>query len=277
MAHSDCNDYEDRAEKHGEKGENEEAKNLFIGAAECWRRWESFGKSAKCYERAYEHAMLQQDYATAADVMLKGGNAWTKEGHYDRLEIDYQIAAEAYILAAEKEKDPNCFVKGAFCAITGGDLELAKQLVHAAAETARGHFKELVILALMLTEYQFGDGYKYIEEVLRDEVSGQTVNEAQRYFYLIFTGFVRTTLESEAAVTIKSLVESTGLEKTKLVELVEKGIQEGHIPALHDSDSGELVVDTDRYDIDTLSLRKGPILSRDLEDPGVWDLDLNDE
>ncbi|NHJ13243.1 MAG: hypothetical protein EAX95_06170 [Candidatus Thorarchaeota archaeon] len=277
MAGSDCSEYEKLAEKHGAKGENEEAKTMFIGAAECWKRWESFSKSAKCFERAYEHAMLLQDYATAADVMLKGGNAWIKEGHHERLEINYQIAAEAFILAAEKEKDPNYFVKGAFCAITGGDMELAKQLVHAAAETARDHFKELVILAVMLTEYHFGDGYKYIDEVLGDRVSGHVVSEAQRYFYLIFTGFVRTTLESEAAVTIKSLVESTGLEEQKLIELVEKGIQEGYIPAFHDRDSGELVVDTDRYDIDTLSLRKGPILSRDLEDPGAWDVDLDED
>ena len=277
MPKTNCSGFEEVAEKHASKGEHAKAVDLFMQGADCWKRWESFGKSATCYERVYEHAMLIHDYALAADVMIRGGNAWIKEGHHDRFEINYQIAAEAYVSASEKEENPDYFVDAAFCAITGGDIELARQLIHAAAETIKGEPKELVILAIMLSEYKFGDGNRYIDEVLKERVEKGSIRKAQRFFYLIFVGFVRTTLESEAAVTIKSLVESTGLEEKKLVRFVERGIQEGFIPAYHDLDSGELVVDTDRYDVSTLALRKGPILSRDLEDPGAWDMDLDDE
>ena len=276
MQKADCSKQEELAEEKAVTGLNEEAMDLFASAAECWRRWESFARAANCFERAYEHAMLAQRYSKAANVMIEGGYSWIKEGHHDRFEIDCQIAAEAYILAAENEKDPSYFVEGSLCAITGGDIELAKQLIHAAAETTKGQIRELIIFALMLSEYHFGDADLYIEEVLQAAVDRQTIRKAHRYLYLILTGFIRTSLESEAAVTITSLVESTGMKEGKLAKLVRKGIQEALIPAYYDADSRELVVDSDRYDVSALTERKGPIMSRDLEDPGAWDLDLGD-
>ncbi|MHA2119481.1 MAG: hypothetical protein ACW98J_11265 [Candidatus Thorarchaeota archaeon] len=276
MQKADCSKQEELAEEKAIEGLNEEAMDLFAAAAECWRRWESFARAANCFERAYEHAMLAHRYSKAANVMIEGGYSWIKEGHHDKFEIDCQIASEAYILAAEKEKDPSYFVEGSLCAITGGDIDLAKQLIHAAAETTKGQIRELIIFALMLSEYHFGDADLYIDEILQAAVDRQTIRKAHRYLYLILTGFIRTSLESEAAVTMTSLVESTGMKEEKLAKLVKKGIQEGLIPAYYDKDSGELVVDTDRYDISALADRKGPIMSRDLEDPGAWDLDLGE-
>jgi hypothetical protein len=276
MQKADCSKQEELAEEKAVEGLNEEAMDLFAAAAECWRRRESFARAANCFERAYEHAMLAHRYSKAANVMIEGGYSWIKEGHHDKFEIDCQIASEAYILAAEKEKDPSYFVEGSLCAITGGDIDLAKQLIHAAAETTKGQIRELIIFALMLSEYHFGDADLYIDEILQTAVDRQTIRKAHRYLYLILTGFIRTSLESEAAVTMTSLVESTGMKEEKLVKLVRKGIQEGLIPAYYDKDSGELVVDTDRYDISALVDRKGPIMSRDLKDPGAWDLDLGE-
>ncbi|MFW9845235.1 MAG: hypothetical protein ACFFD6_00690 [Candidatus Thorarchaeota archaeon] len=276
MQKANCKQQEELAEERASKGINEEAMDLFTSAAECWKRWESFAKAANCYERAYEHAMLANMYSRAASVMIEGGYAWIKEGFHDKFEIDCQIASEAYILAAEKEEDPSYFVEGSLCAITGGDIELAKQLIHAAAETTKGQIRELIIFSLMLSEYHFGDADRYIEEVLPDAADHKTIRKAQRYLYLILTGFIRTSLESEAAVTIASLIESTGMREDRLIKLTRKGIQEGLIPAYFDADSYELIVDTDRLDIDALAHRKGPIMSRDLEDPGAWDLDLEE-
>jgi hypothetical protein len=276
MQKTDCSKLEELADEKAARGFNEEAMDLFTSAAECWRRWESFGRAANCFERAYEHAMLAHRYSKASNAMIEGGYSWIKEGHHDKFEIDFQIASEAYILAAEEEKDPSYFVEGAFCAITGGDIELAKQLIHAAAETTKGQIRELIIFALMLSEYHFGNADLYIEEVLATAVDKQTIRKAQRYLYLILTGFIRTSLESEAAVTMASLIESTGMKAEKLGKLVRKGIQEGLIPAYYDSSSGELVVDTDRYDVSALAERKGPIMSRDLEDPGAWDIDFGE-
>ncbi|MFW9889578.1 MAG: hypothetical protein ACFFER_15425 [Candidatus Thorarchaeota archaeon] len=276
MQKAECGNQEELAEEKAAEGFNEEAMDLFSSAAECWRRWESFARAANCFERAYEHAMLAHRYSRAASVMIEGGYSWIKEGHHDKFEIDCQIASEAYILAAENERDPSYFVEGSLCAITGGDIELAKQLIHAAAETTKGQIRELIIFALMLSEYQFGDADLYIEEILQTAVDRNTVRKAHQYLYLILTGFIRTSLESEAAVTMTSLVESTGMKEGKLAKLVRKGIQEGLIPAYYDADSRELVVDTDRYDVSALADRKGPIMSRDLDDPGAWDLDLEE-
>ncbi|MHA2140962.1 MAG: hypothetical protein ACXADC_10815 [Candidatus Thorarchaeota archaeon] len=276
MQKADCSKQEELAEEKAVRGLNDEAMDLFASAAECWKRWESFGRAATCFERAYEHAMLAHRYSKAANVMIEGGYSWIKQGHHDKFEIDCQIASEAYILAAENEEDPSYFVEGSLCAITGGDIELAKQLIHAAAETTKGQIRELIIFALMLSEYHFGDADLYIEEVLPTAVDKQMIRKAQRYLYLILTGFIRTSLESEVAITMVSLGESTGMKDEKLAKLVRKGIQEGLIPAYFDADSGELIVDSDRYDISALAERKGPIMSRDLEDPGAWDLDLGE-
>ncbi len=249
MRKSNCEEQEKLAAEKASKGMNKEATDLFQAAADCWKRWESFARAAGCYERAYEHAMLVHEYSRAAQAMLDGGFAWMKQGHHDRFEIDCQIASEAYIMAAEKEKDPSYFVDGSLCAITGGDLDLAKRLANAAAEVAGEESKELVIFALMLIEYRFGDADLYIEEVLEKALDSDSVRRAMTYLYLILTGFIRTSLESEAAVTIASLMESTGMRWLSIVKLVKKGIEEGLIPAYLDMESEELVVDADRMSI----------------------------
>ncbi|MCK4740189.1 MAG: hypothetical protein KAT22_01480 [Candidatus Thorarchaeota archaeon] len=273
MESSDCLAAQQEAEEKANRGSNEEAAELFASSAKCWQRWESFGKAAGCYERAYEHAMLAQRYSRAASLLMAAGSAWIKQGEHEKFEIDCQIAAEAHIMAAEEERDPKHFIRGAFCAIIGGDLEMAKQLIHAAAETTRGQVKELINLALMLSEYQFGEADRYIESIIVEIHDRDKIREVRKTFELVFAGFVRTSLESEAAVTIISLVESTGLEHAKVEKLARKGVEEGLIPAYYDSESKELVIDADRYDMDALELRQGPILSRDLKDPGAWDID----
>ena len=273
MESSDCLTAQQEAGEKASRGNNEEATDLFDRSARCWQRWESFAKAAGCYERAYEHAMLSQQYSRAASLLMNAGSSWIKQGEHEKFEIDCQIAAEAHIMAAEEERDPKHFVWGAFCAIIGGDLEMAKQLIHAAVETTRGQVKELINLALMLSEYQFGEADRYIESTIVETYDRDKIREVRRTFELVFAGFVRTSLESEAAVTIVSLAESTGLENAKVEKLVRKGVEEGLIPAYFDNESKELVIDADRYDMDALELRQGPILSRDLKDPGAWDID----
>ncbi len=273
MESSDCLTAQQEAEEKASRGNNKEATDLFARSAKCWHQWESFAKAAGCYERAYEHAMLSQQYSRAASLLMNAGSSWIKQGEHEKFEIDCQIAAEAHIMAAEEERDPKYFVGGAFCAIIGGDLEMAKQLIHAAAETTKGQVMELINLALMLSEYQFGEADRYIESTVMEIYDPDKIREVRRTFELVFAGFIRTSLESEAAVTIVSLVESTGLENAKVEKLVRKGVEEGLIPAYFDNESKELVIDADRYDIEALELRQGPILSRDLKDPGAWDID----
>jgi hypothetical protein len=128
----------------------------------------------------------------------------------------------------------------------------------------------------MLIEYQLGEADKYIEHILVDSQDKVELRKIRRLFNLVFTGFVRTSLESEAAVTIASLAKSIGMEHNRTKKLVRKGIDVGLIPAYLDEELEEIVVDRDHYDVDALALRKGPILSRDLEDPGAWDLDLDE-
>ncbi len=277
MGQSDCQRLERLAEDLAESGKNHEAMTLFQRAGDCWKNWESFSKAAQAYERAYEHGMLAQEYITAALVMTNASTAWVKHGEHEKFEIDYQIAAQAYVSAAEKNKDPYLLLDGAFCAITGGDLELSRQLIEGVIQVTKGEVTGLIDLALMLTEYRFGDANKLMETVLADELEREELYKLRRMFEFVLTGFVRTSLESEAAVTLASLEESTGLERRQLKRLIVRLIENGYIPAYLDEVSDELVVDSDRYDIDTLEKRKRPILSRDLEDPGAWDIDLEDE
>jgi hypothetical protein len=125
----------------------------------------------------------------------------------------------------------------------------------------------------MLSEYEFGKAETYIESVLTGLLDESELSKVERDFFLILSEFVRTSLESEAAITIASLAESTGLDQSRLKELVKRGINEGLIPASFDDETEELVIDPSRFDSESLSLRKGPILSRDLKDPGAWDVD----
>jgi hypothetical protein len=271
-----CQEKEKLAEEQANCGRNEEAMNLFIQTADCWKRWESYSKAAYHYERAYEHAMLANLYAKAASLVMDAGYSWNKQGEHEKFEINCQIASEAYILAAEREKDPKHFIDSAFCAVLGGDIAMARELIHAAAQTIVSEGKEIIILVLMLTEYQLGEADKYIEQILVDTQDQNEMKRIRGLFNLVFTGFVRTSLESEAAVTIASLAESIGMNDERTKQLVKKGIDAGLIPAYLDEELEELVVDTDHYDASVLALRKGPILSRDLEDPGAWDLDLDE-
>ncbi|TXT57644.1 MAG: hypothetical protein BAJATHORv1_10347 [Candidatus Thorarchaeota archaeon] len=274
MGTDTCKEREKVAEENASSGCNDKALMYFLAAAECWKRWESFAKAANAFERAYEHGMLCQKYAKASEAMLEAGMAWIKQGQYEKFEIDCQIGAEAFILAAEEEKDPHRFVDGAFFSILGGDMELARQLIHAAVETTRGKDKELINLALMLSEYHYGEADRYIEAAITRVLDRDQVKRIRKYFLLMFAGFVRTSLESEAAVTIASLAESTGMEKKRISKFIMQCVNEGLIPAFYDEVSEELVVDQDRFDIEDITRRKGPIMSRDLDDPGAWDMEL---
>ncbi|TFF92255.1 hypothetical protein EU545_01585 [Candidatus Thorarchaeota archaeon] len=277
METSDCREMEKKANERAADGNNSEAFELFVEAGKCWKRWESFAKTADCFERAYEHGMLAQKYTKAAEILKEAGNSWIKLGEHDKFELDHQIASEAYILAAEKEKDPNRLLDGAYSAILGGDLELARQLIHASAETIRGGAKELINLALMLAEYQFGDADHYIDAAVARVIDKGRFSEVREIFRLVFIGFVRTTLESELAVSLSSLAESTGLEMERIKSMVFKALERGLIPAHFDRSSEELVIDTNRTDLSDVRRRQRPILSTDLEDPGAWDIDLDEE
>ncbi len=276
MGTSECKRAESLAEEYATKGENRKAMEMFTRAADCWSRWESYAKSAAAYERAYEHAMLVNDYATAANLVQESAEEWIKNGNYDKFEMGYQVASEAYIMAAEAKKDPRWLVEGAFCSIVGGDLDMTRQLIHAAMQTTRGRFRELINLALMLSEYHFGDADLYIKAAVARVLDKSGVQKMMRLLKFVFAGFVRTTLESEMAVTISNLVESTGLADYRVRELINECIRKGWIPASLDSETDELVVDPDRYDLEDLTRRKAPIMSRSLKDPGAWDVENND-
>ncbi|MHA1135611.1 MAG: hypothetical protein ACTSSE_03915 [Candidatus Thorarchaeota archaeon] len=273
----DCKDIEKAAEELANVGKNLEAMKQFSQAAECWTRWESFSKAAQAYERAYEHGMLACEYSEAALVMTAASSLWIRHGEHDKFEMNCQIAAEAYVSAAGSEKNPMYFLDAAYCAITGGDIDMARSLIHAVIETTKGEVTGLIDLALMLTEYRFGDADKMLREVLADQLDREHFAKMQRAFELVLAGFVRTSLESEAAVSLSSLIESTGIEKKRLKRIVTGSIEKGFIPAYYDEETDELVIDSDRIDVSTLETRKGPILSRDIDDPGAWDMDLDDK
>ncbi|MFW9927554.1 MAG: hypothetical protein ACFFDM_12445 [Candidatus Thorarchaeota archaeon] len=277
LQQSDCQMQEKQAEELAGAGKNQEAMELFQKAGDCWNRWESFSKAAHAYERAYEHGMLSHQYEKAARIMTRASAAWIKFGEHEKFEIDCQIAAQAYVSAAEAKKDPYLLLDGSFCAITGGDIDLARQLIDAVIKITKGEVTGLIDLALMLMEYRFGDANKLMESVLANEITRDELRKLRRSFELVLAGFIRTSLESEAAVTIVSLEESTGLERNQLRKLIVRAIENGYIPAYLDEVTDELVVDSDRYDISALETRKRPILSRDLEDPGAWDIDLDEK
>ncbi|MEM4735283.1 MAG: hypothetical protein QXS20_06135 [Candidatus Thorarchaeota archaeon] len=277
MPASECEDLMQRGEEMAKLGRNEDAMTLFRQAASCWEGWERFGRAADSYERAYEHAMLAGHHADAATTILRAASMWLRQGEHDRFELDCQIASEAYISAAESEKNPERLIDGAFCAIMGGDMELARQIIHAAAEGTRGRSRELINLALMLSEYQFGDADKYIEAAIKRKMTREGVEQVRTWFLYIFAGFVRTSLESELAVTLESLSISTGLDVGKIEDLVNRGIELGLIPAYLDQESHELIVESDRADIPSLARRKRPIMSSDLKDPGAWDIEFEED
>jgi hypothetical protein len=115
-----------------------------------------------------------------------------------------------------------------------------------------------------------------LREILADHLERDQYNKMYRAFELVLSGFIRSSLESEAAVSMASLEESTGIDIKRLKRIVTGAIGKGFIPAYYDEETDELVIDSDRIDVSTLEKRKGPILSRDLDDPGAWDMDLDD-
>jgi len=276
MQPMDCEKHEKVAEELAREGKNLESMKHFSQAAICWNRWESYSKAAQAYERAYEHGMLACEYAEAALIMTAASAAWIKNGEPDKFEINCQIAAEAYVSAAKSEKNPLYLLDGAFCAIMGGDIDLARSLLHAVIKTTKGEVTSTIDLALMLTEYRFGDADRMIESVLTDQLDREILGKMKRAFELVLAGFIRTSLESEIAISLSSLEESTGLSNKKLERIVKSSIEKGYIPAYYDQELNEPVIDSDGYDASALEARKGPILSRDLDDPGAWDIDLDD-
>ncbi len=273
MPSSECLRIEQLAEERARVGCNEEAVELFLRAGRCWRAWEAFNRAAVAYERAYEHSVLCHDYTRAADFMMEAAYYWIRQGEHEKFELDCRIAADTYVSAAEQSKNPSRLVDAVFSAILGGNIDLSHELIHAAIESSRGQSRELLNLALMLAEYQFGDADRYIDAALARTMTKREIERIRRQFMLLFAAFVRTSLESEVAITISSLAESTGLDLIRTEQLLQQCINEGLIPGYVDEDSKELIVDTDRANIADITRRRRPILSRDLRDPGAWDIE----
>ncbi|MFW9806046.1 MAG: hypothetical protein ACFFFK_04895, partial [Candidatus Thorarchaeota archaeon] len=195
MGQSECQKLEKLAEEMAKTGKNSEAMALFKRAGDCWKNWESFSKAAEAYERAYEHGMLAQEYTDAAQIMTNAGAAWVKHGEHEKFEVDCQIAAQAFVSAAEEKKNPYLLLDGAFCAITGGDLELSRQLIDAVIQVTKGEVTGLIDLALMLTEYRFGDANKLMETVLAGEIEREELVKLRHSFDMVLAGFIRTSIE----------------------------------------------------------------------------------
>ncbi len=272
MERSDCQTLLDNAEALGDAGKNVRAMEEFTRAAECWQKWESFSRAALAYERAYEHAMLERRYCEAARLLLRAGYQWMRQAEYDKFELDCQIAADACLMAAERDRDPSMLVDATLYALLGGDRDMVKELLRAAQRTSDLADERVLRVAFLMSEFEFGVADDYIETVLTKVLDEERLADVREFFVLMFAGFVRASLESEVALTVSSIAESTGMKVSRARRIIRRSIERGLIPAYLDEENDELVVDSDRFDADLLALRQRPILSRDLEDPGAWDI-----